>query len=525
MRPVLSILLLLGVFCLAFTARVATQSAQLIGREVSMASRLAEGDEFLMPLTELLEHGRRLFTANWTIQEGGGRPFTGGTGAPLNDPTSPLIFPRNFNRVSAPDANSCAGCHNAPFGIPGGGGDVVTNVFVLGQRFDFATFDTLDALVLRGSVDESNRSATLQTVGNSRATLGMFGSGFIEMLARQVTADLQAIRDATPPGAANELHSKGISFGHIARHPDGTWDTSMVEGLPAPSLISLGPSDPPNLIVRPFHQSGTVVSLRQFTVNAFNHHHGIQPTERFGVGTDPDGDGFTDEMSQAEVTATTIFQAALPVPGRVIPNDPYVEAAVLQGEGLFTAIGCATCHIPSLPLDNQGWIFTEPNPFNPPGNRRPSDGPVLSVDLTDAALPAPRLRPVNGVVSVPAFTDFKLHDITTGPDDPNREPLDMNAPLGSPAFFAGNGRFLTRKLWGIANEPPFFHHGLFTTMREAVEAHHGDAQEAGDRYRALPPRGQDAIIEFLKTLQVLPPGTPSLVVDEEGQPKAWPPAS
>jgi hypothetical protein len=31
------------------------------------------------------------------------------------------------------------------------------------------------------------------------------------------------------------------------------------------------------------------------------------------------------------------------------------------------------------------------------------------------------------------------------------------------------------------------------------------------------------MIEFLKTLQVLPPGTKGLVVDEHYQPKAWPP--
>ena len=32
---------------------------------------------------------------------------------------------------------------------------------------------------------------------------------------------------------------------------------------------------------------------------------------------------------------------------------------------------------------------------------------------------------------------------------------------------------------------------------------------------------QDALIEFIKPLQVLPPGTPSLVVDEKFQPKRW----
>jgi len=40
------------------------------------------------------------------------------------------------------------------------------------------------------------------------------------------------------------------------------------------------------------------------------------------------------------------------------------------------------------------------------------------------------------------------------PGDPNIEPLDMNQPAGSASFFADNRKFLTRKLWGTANEPP-----------------------------------------------------------------------
>ncbi len=263
---------------------------------------------------------------------GGGRPLSKGTGAPLSDPAQPLVFPRNFNRVSAPDANSCAGCHNLP--VPGGGGDVVTNVFVLGQRFDFASFDGADVLQTQGAVDERGVPATLQSAGNSRATPGMFGSGFIEMLARQMTSDLQAIRDRVAPGRSSALVSKGIPFGRIARFPDGRWDVSPVEGLIALSLQTTGPADPPSLAIRPFHQASNVISLRQFTNNAFNHHHGIQPTERFGTG-DPDGDGFASEMTRADVTAVSIFQAVMAVPGRVIPDDPDVEAAVLVGERRF----------------------------------------------------------------------------------------------------------------------------------------------------------------------------------------------
>ena len=60
-------------------------------------------------------------------------------------------------------------------------------------------------------MNEEGKEITLQTLGNFRSTLGMFGSGYIEMLARQMTADLQKIRDATEPGTRRRLKSKGIS--------------------------------------------------------------------------------------------------------------------------------------------------------------------------------------------------------------------------------------------------------------------------------------------------------------------------
>jgi hypothetical protein len=518
---------LLAIVCLGLFvcgARVATQSQ--IGREVAVARHLQDGEEFTVSTKALVEHGRNLFTAVWTIQEGGGRPLTKGTGNPLSDPTSPLLFPRNFNRISAPDANSCAGCHNLPFGIAGGGGDIVANVFVLAQRFDFATFDMSDMTPTRGEMNEAGLPSQLQTIANSRATLGMFGSGFIEMLSRQITEDLQAIRDATSPGGSKTLVSKGISFGTIARAPDGRWITSGVQGIAAPSLATSGSANPPSLIIRPFHQAGNVVSIRQFSNNAFNHHHGIQSTERFGIDTDPDGDGFVNEMTRADVTAVSIFQATMAVPGRVIPNDREIEEAVLVGEQRFASIGCATCHIPALPLDRQGWMFSEPNPFNPasPHNLLPGEAPTLTVNLLSDDLPSPRLKRSHGVVMVPAYTDLKLHDITTGlAGDPNIEALDMNQPAGSPGFFAGNRTFLTRKLWGTANEPPFFHHGQYTTLRQAVLAHAGEALASRQAFDLLSEYEQASVIEFLKTLQVLPPGTKFLIVDEHGEKKQWPP--
>jgi Di-haem oxidoreductase, putative peroxidase len=511
--------LLLALFLTTLSANVLTQSA--IGREVAVPTHLADGQEFSTPLGDLIAYGRALFTAVWTIQEGGGRPGTKGTGAPLADPASPLEFPRNFNRISAPDANSCAGCHNAPFGIPGGGGDIVANVFVLGQRFDFATFDAFDTVPTRGAVDEAGLPVNLQTIADSRNTLGMFGSGFIEMLARQITVDLRATRDVLGPGQSAALTSTGISFGRLARDAQGRWITSGVQGLSPKSLVADGSPTAPSLVVRPFHQAGAVVSLREFSNNAFNHHHGIQSTERFGDNTDPDGDGFTNELTRADVTAVSIFQATMAVPGRVIPRDREIEEAVWTGEQAFAAIGCASCHIPALPLTNRGWIYSEPNPFNPPGNV--ASGRTLSVDLTDPHLPGPRLEAVNGVVMVPAYTDLKLHDITSGPADPNRESIDMQFAPGSAGFLAGNGRFVTRKLWGTANEPPFYHHGMYTTLRQAVLAHAGEAAATTAAFNRLSPHERDCVIEFLKSLQVLPPGTRHLIVDERGNPRRWPP--
>lgn len=510
--------------CLASTLPLAAakawsalQAQQTLGSERAIPVHLKNGDEYTLPVLKLVAFGKKLFEANWTDQDGGGRPLMKGTGKQLSDPSSPLVGTRSFNRISGPDANSCAGCHNEPFGIAGGHGDFATNVFVMGQRFDFVTFDPADTRVLRGSRDERQKPVTQATVGNFRSTPSMFGAGYVEMLAREITEDLQSIRNTAAIGGPHKhLVSKGISFGWISRNRDATWNVSEVEGLTRASLLSGTPLDPPTLVVRPWHQASNVVSLREFTNTTLVQHHGIQTAERFGIDTDLDGDGVTNEMSRADVTALVFYQAALAVPGRVIPNDPEIEHAVAEGQRIFSTLGCAVCHVPSLPLDKRDWAFTEPNPFNPPSNLRRGDAPDLAVDLNDPRLPSPRLVPVRGATSleVPVFTDFKLHDITDPKDPTEAEPLDMNQPVWLKKFSEGNRRFLTKRLWGCANQPPYFHHGLFTTMRQAVLAHSGEALQSRQGFQHLSTYQQNALIEYLKTLQVLPPGTKDIVVDE-----------
>lgn len=69
----------------------------------------------------------------------------------------------------------------------------------------------------------------------------------------------------------------------------------------------------------------------------------------------------------------------------------------------------------------------------------------------------------------PAYTDLKLHDITDPNEPAEAEALDMNFFVWSPKFKGGNRRFLTKRLWGVASP------GLFTTLRTAMLADHGEA--------------------------------------------------
>jgi len=74
-------------------------------------------------------------------------------------------------------------------------------------------------------------------------------------------------------------------------HGDGTVDTSRVQGVSS------------DLVIRPFHQNGAAVSLRQFTNEGMNQHLGLQSQELFGIDTDPDGDGIKNELTIGDITA------------------------------------------------------------------------------------------------------------------------------------------------------------------------------------------------------------------------------
>ncbi len=497
-----------GVIATLFAGAIVAQSPASLGDERGVRRHLAGEQEFNLSIPELVEFGRTLFVANWTVDDGAGRPLSKGTGKALANSTSALRGERAFNRISGPAAMSCVACHRHPAGMAGGGGDFVSNVFEGAERFDFVTFDRQDEQVTGGAFDESGAPVSLQAIGNLRSTPSLFGAGYLEMLARQITAELQRIRDSLQAGQSKALVASGISFGTLARRADGHWETSAVEGLPPQSLESSSPRGP-SLAVRPWQQSGTTVSLREIINTSYNQHIGIQTVERFGLNADPDGDTVINEMTRGDVTAVTAFIATLPVPGRVVPGNQEVASDIAVGERTFERIGCSSCHVPSLPLQRSWWTYSEPGPHNQSGTLQVARR-VLRIDLTASGLPHPRLIPSGDVVRVPAFTDFKLHDITDSADATMKEPLDLNQPATSAMFRQGNRRFLTRRLWDVGSRAQFFHDGRFTTIRDAVLAHSGEALAQRRAFEQLSFNERRSVLQFLASLQA-----PALVAGQD----------
>lgn len=468
---------------------------ELSADEPVISKHIEQGDinSGVLSFRQIMDHGEALFVAAFNTCDGQGRPATTG-GGDKRDPEAqfaghggPLETEGQLAklRTSAPDSDSCAGCHAQP--RPGGAGDFVANVFVLAQ--------TLDPVTLSVGPESSN----------SRNTLGMNGSGPIEMLAREMTVDLQTQAAGLPDGA-HRLTTKGVDF-----------DVTIAAG----KVIASRGIDT-DLVVKPFHQAGVVVSLREFTDNAMNHHHGMQAEERFDMnpakGFDPDfdEDGVERELTVGDITAVTLWQAQLGVPGRFLPSDPKKRREVERGERVFEHIGCAACHVPEMILESR--LFVEPNPFNPAGTcSDPSVCPEFSYDMTEDGEGPLLEKSTHGTAIVRAYTDLKRHNLCDAPG-PGAIRWFCNEKFaqGRPSQDGRPGAefFITRKLWDVGSSAPYGHRGDLTTITEAILAHGGEGRASRDAFAHRNPTDQKAVVKFLKALQVLPEGSPRVVAQQ-----------
>jgi CxxC motif-containing protein (DUF1111 family) len=126
-----------------------------------------------------------------------------------------------------------------------------------------------------------------------------------------------------------------------------------------------------------------------------------------------------------------------------------VDATVRDGERVFSAIGCAACHVPAL--------MTGPN-ANPIFHRK----------------------------SVPLFSDLLLHDIGTGDgiQQGAARPDEMRTPA----------------LWGLRHRRPFLHDGSAFTIEDAIQRHQREADLARRGFLQLPLDDRQRLLAFLRSL-------------------------
>jgi CxxC motif-containing protein (DUF1111 family) len=167
-----------------------------------------------------------------------------------------------------------------------------------------------------------------------------------------------------------------------------------------------------------------------------------------------------------DVSAFANFMRFLapPPPGSVVLNGVAVSAtSIANGQRLFSAIGCATCHNPT------------------PGTTQVSNNTP-----TTSGVGSLSLNPVN------AFSDIEIHHMGTV--------LADNVSQGG----AGGDQFRTAPLWGLGQRIFLLHDGRCTNLLCAIEAHESNGGEASTVEaifdQNLSSSQQQDILNFLRSL-------------------------
>ncbi|MDQ6675965.1 MAG: thiol oxidoreductase-like protein [Acidobacteriota bacterium] len=391
--------------------------------------------------------------------------------------------------IGAGLADSCSSCHGRPRGSAGFGGDVVTRP-------------------------------------DSRDAPHLFGLGLKEMLADEITAELrdrrlQAVTEAAASHQAvtRLLTAKGIQYGTITANPNGTVDTSKVEGVD------------PDLRVRPFFAHGGTMSIREFIAGAMNNEMGFQcfdpeitaaggnkslaitpagmvldgRTDTIEMPPDPDpskvqsGQSPRNQMATAVVDYLEFYLLNYFKPG-LYEQTP----AVLRGRETFDRIGCGSCHISNLRIDRDRRVADLETVYDPDrGNFNhlfATATPLIQVIDDGNGLPTRKVPKMEPFLVKNIFTDFKRHDL-------------------GPNFWERNydgtyqHQFLTAALWGVGTTAPYGHDGRSANLAEVILRHGGEAQSVRDRFAALTDTDRTELLEFLRSLVLFPPDDTASTLD------------
>ncbi|MFP3938750.1 MAG: di-heme oxidoredictase family protein [Thermoanaerobaculia bacterium] len=420
-----------------------------------------------------VRRGRQLFQRKFTRNEGQGPRVNA-------DSTGDQVANR---ALGAGLSDSCAGCHGRPRGSAGHGGVVNTRP-------------------------------------DSRDAPHLFGLGIVEQLGDEMTADLRAIRqkaieEAQETGDVTtaDLVSKSVYFGYIEAFPNGTVDTSNVEGVDE------------DLRIKPFFHQGGTISMREFIVGAMKAEMGVEtPDPVLCAATDPvnpqkvtspagfvfdpskdsferppvcdeladgDGDGVSNELDPALLDHLEFYLLNYFKPGQG-PTNKFTDS----GRKLMDKIGCTECHRPTLKIESDRRVAdvkTVHDPVNGIFNELFATAETRFTVVDDGE-EFPKLLPEGEKFTVHNFfSDLKRHDL--GPKFHERD-------------FDGNRvtEFVTEPLWGVASTAPYGHDGRSMTLDAVIRRHGGEAQASRDAYvNKLKEEDRMAIRAFLNTLVLFPP--------------------
>ena len=448
-----------------------------------MIDGLSDGS---ITLDTLRRRGLDVFTTSFNTFDGyGDGPFGGE--APTAEPGHrPTLQGNGMTlRVNGLDAQSCNECHSfvkrsarpPVLGI-GGVGGIVQNAIIMPTLIDVA--DSEDSRVNYASGHESDLTLLPDGAADFNGRYAnppfLFGGGGVELLAKEMTRDLQralAAARAARSGSVTSLVTHGVDFGHIETLEGGRVALD-VEGIGFEDNSGRRPEEV--LIVRPFGRKGENFSMRDFDRVAMQFHFGMQPVEVVGEHEDADGDGVVNEVTAVEMSALHVFDVTNPV--------PFVErldAASWRGLAHFVETGCSGCHVPALKTQSRFLPLSFPEvPEDPWQNV------YMEIDLVEVGF-----TPVPGEdgVFVPLFADLKRHDMGDG--------LKESFALGE----ISNSEFTTARLWGIADTAPYLHDGRASTLSQAIEAHGGEAQDARDAFVGLSDDERAELNAFLGRLR------------------------
>ena len=474
--------------------------------------RVQQDELYELSRDELRLAGMRMFTNPFTKAQGfgdGNKPNP--TGEQGNRGT--LQGNGTFQRIGGLDAQTCLECHSIisrrtvpmTFGIGGVGG---VNNTVLG-----AGGNTFVDLNLAGRSGDSTSGVTPSQANIDGRVINppfIFGAGGIELLANEMTEELQAQLAAAKAAGDGTypLSAKNVDFGSITI-TGGVIDTDdNGNATGAEGTEHLNPSSDEFMVVAPFGRKGDEKSTRTFDIGALSFHfgmgvvttqadadavqtlYGVEVADNIDLtSADHDGDNVENEVTEGELSALSVFVGTAQTPFQT-----KVRGKARHGRQVMEDIGCTECHIPKMETNRKSVGFRFPEV-----GADPFANVHTYVDLTEK--PMSFEENDNGGITVELFADLKRHNM--GP---------------SLAEFNGDSMFTTMRLWGVADTAPYLHDGRALTITDAIVEHGADeSSEAfaavnggeineGVGFNDLTPADRDAVLAFLDTLRS-PDGT------------------